>query len=74
MFMYPWVHFILEGLKVRCYVEEWHMFKMFNRVSIMFMKGTMKVVDHVIELLVCQKVIQMPTWFWNLRCQMQDIE
>lgn len=49
------------------------MFKMLNRLSIMFMKGTMKVVDHVIEL-ACQKVIQMPTWFWNLRYQMQDIE
>ncbi len=51
-----------------------HMFKMLNRLSIMFMKGTMKVVDHVIELLVCQKIIQMPSYLWNFRCQMQDIE
>jgi hypothetical protein len=50
------------------------MFKMLNRLSIMFKKVTMKVVDHAIELLVCQKIIQMPTCLWNLRCQMQDIE
>jgi hypothetical protein len=40
---------------------------MLNKLSITFMKGTMKVVDHVIESLVCQKIIQMPTCLWNLK-------
>jgi hypothetical protein len=40
----------LEGEKLCVGV---HMFKMLNRLSIMFMKGAMKIVDHVIELLVC---------------------